>query len=254
MAIQTDRRVVQHIGVSAARGLQLENLNASPTNSLYFYADEIVLAHYVTGEVIRYAPCSGNFNVATNYAGSPLAPNSWGYAWLVGDGTNLNLFADSSMTGTNLPTNLPYRFYIGAFRLDGSGNLLRTKQRGSETNYIQTPASNTIVLPVIRTGSTAVGSATSVANFVPPTATRIRGRIADAPGAIVANYLSSNPNPIAFNGGNNAAYVSVTNGTNGGSSMLFDFFLEDMNLYSINGSAGVQTQCFGWKDGKVNAV
>jgi hypothetical protein len=191
-------------------------------------------------------------------AGS-VAPSTWYNVFLISNGTTLAGLA-STATTPSLPTGYTFSMRVGAMRTDGSSNLLRTIQRGSEAQYQVTAATNTATLPAIATGAHATWFAASVSALVPPTAAKITALVqtfsnftsygALAPNgayAVSASWAGGGEMPpLWFLTG--AGGSGDSNGSTSGSLIL-----ESSNVYYLGNSASSEgAYCRGWTD-KVNA-
>jgi hypothetical protein len=169
--------------------------------------------------------------------------------------------------GPTLPSGYAYSCYLGAVRVDGSGNLLKTIQFGPQAQYLTT----SVGLPLIAstTGTPAAfGSAWTgqlVAAFVPPTAVRIvlqlqvSGTVTSAqtydvnvaPSNTYATVAGTSPFPLC----NVGSSTSNTNGTVTRSNILCEFVLEGTSIYTglVNtGTVAANLSTLGWID-SVNA-
>lgn len=188
--------------------------------------------------------------------GTARVNSSWLNIFFISNGAGIVSLGSASATAPVMPTGYRLVGRIGAMRIDSSGNFLRTKQVGGRAQYVVTAATNTATMPTIVTGlsgSSATPTYTSFAltNFIPPTATVIRGVLS----------ILSNSTGQAIVAPNQTGYGSVTSATNpppvminlpSATALSFEFVLESFNIFyaSSSGSTGLFT--FGWID-KVNA-
>jgi hypothetical protein len=136
-----------------------------------------------------------------------------------------------------MPSGYTYKPRVGAVRNDGSSNLWRTLQYNQDADIIV--GTNPATIIKMANGTTSNTSvpldAISISNFVPPTASRIRGYVMARAGRAGA---APNNNYGAY-GLSNAPPVSVFSiGTDTASSNTFDFALEDTNIYWFCSPAG----------------
>jgi hypothetical protein len=177
-----------------------------------------------------------------------------------------------------MPSGYTYKCYVGAMRVDGSGNLLRTLQLGNEAQY-QVQAAG--ALPIITSTFGTYWTSQSVSTFVPPTATRISAAaefnisvsstavpwngsasIGVAPNGSYAQPNQTGRPPCSSIFASNAAGSGVTV-TNSPvlTAMVCNFELESTNIFTgslvlTNSSATVTAtgvlSALGWRDA-VNA-
>lgn len=125
------------------------------------------------------------------------AANTWYAAYVIFNpttGTTAGLFSTSG-TSPTLPSGYTFARRVGWVRNDGSSNLLRTRQRGENANYVI--GTNPTAFPVLASG--AAGSVTtptwvaaSVSTAVPPTATDIDVHLATAGANRIAMVAPNN--------------------------------------------------------------
>jgi hypothetical protein len=143
---------------------------------------------------------------------------------------------------------------VGAVRNDSSGNLWRTIQYGNRVQIAI--GTNPTTVPVITSGSsgsptTPTWTAVAIGNFVPPTATTIRGTFLMAQSDNTRAILAPNNSYGAWNSANAAPAGNGNTGITGSNifvNVQFDFILESTNIYyaSSNGSTNVLLN--GWED------
>lgn len=194
-------------------------------------------------------------SAANGMDGEARGTSAWIYLYLISNGSvtaGLGTLTSPKSGAPTMPSGYSYSQYIGAMRVDSSGNLLRTIQLGSRAQYAVTAATNTAALPAMITGSSgSISSPTwtsqSVSAFVPPTAGRIYGAIfygASASGGVMLAPnnaygvidSTTNPPPVALE-------ISSDNGVT-----PFDLLLESTNVYYASSTADVGAVCYGWED------
>lgn len=157
------------------------------------------------------------------------------------DGTTGGL-ASLSATSPTMPAGYTYKARIGWVRTAaGSAQLLGTWQLGRRAQYVVGLAQTTTAMLVANVASATLSS-TSVANFVPSTASDIF--------VTGENTTVSTTNVIAPNG-SYAATVSTTNPAPvGGELRQFGgtFMLESTNIFVAGSSGSVNVFCNGWVD------
>src|ERR1019366_1284612 len=151
-------------------------------------------------------------STANGMDGEAPGTSAWIYIWLIDNGSAtaaLTSLASGNGLAPSLPSGYTYKCRVGAMRVDGSGNLLRTLQLGNDVQYTVITPSNTAAFPTLSSG--AVGSttvptwvSTSVAGLLPPTSTSIKvvglvnnGTIMVAPNnAFGVESTATNPAPL----------------------------------------------------------
>ena len=201
--------------------------------------------------------------------------NNWIYIWMIDNGAApAGLVSSASGNGTSpvMPSGYTYKCRLGAMRVDGSGNLLRTLQAGSEVQYVIAPSTNTANLPIITSSFGAYWTSQSISNFVPPTATRIATTLEAQ--LTVASTTNSNVHvAVASNSNYGTSPITtplppcgqflIAPGSGGltlqqASNQICNFELESTSLFtgSSTSAGGTVTSAtlsaLGWKD-KVNA-
>lgn len=107
-----------------------------------------------------------------------LAASNWYYVWAISDGTNTNVLGSLSSTAPTMPGSYSYKRLIGAWRADGTANLLRAYQY-NDWVYLQARQQ------ILSGGVATVFTSVTAANFVPPNANVVQ---MDAyAGALTAN-------------------------------------------------------------------
>jgi len=239
------RRVTNDVTTPATK-VSLSAVSAALANAAG--AITLVNAPNVTVDLTTGASVS----TANGMDGHARGATAWIYLYLIataaGAVAGLGSTFGPPTGGPTLPSGYTSWVYMGAMRVDGSGNLLRTLQLGNRSQYVNTGAG----LPVICSGvqgsiSTPTYVAQPVAAFVPPSANFIR-LVPSTDGNVFvmvapnANYGPSanytNPPPIKIPG---------DAGSGGGSSMTAQLLLESGNIYvATNGNAHIF--CLGWDD------
>lgn len=247
--------------------LKITNDAGTPSSIVDITADQVLLQS-ASGQVIARSNVSVTINItqgtATSTAGgmdgeSP-GTNAWLYLFVIDNGAGPSAVGTLS-TGNGLTPNMPsgytYKCRAGGMRVDNTGNLLRTLQRGRSAQYTVTPTTNTAALPQMAVGVAGnvgggVYAAVSVSNFVPPTAAKL---------SFVAQSFAANGVLVAPNnnyGANGStvrpAPVDTVNIPAGLVALAqpATFVLESTNIYWASTTANNALWALGWEDA-VNA-
>ena len=94
-----------------------------------------------------------------------------------------------------MPSGYTYKCRMGAMRVDGAGNLLRTLQKGALAQYTLVSPSNTQAYPSVGTTASATFAAMATGPVVPPTASTIKVISANA---TVNAQDAISPNAVPF--------------------------------------------------------
>lgn len=255
-----------------AIGLKITNIGAGTPNSQMLFTADQTTAINNSFQIASRTNVSYTLNITLGNLTSTVngmdgeAPgtSSWIYVWAIDNGTQGGTLGSLSATAPTMPSGYSYKCRLGAIRVDGSGNLMRTTQAGNQTQYSPVIASNTTDLPtILSSNATAQTSWTSVsvANVVPPTATRLKlSLMYNGANATQVAVAPNNQFP-AIGAGNHVSgtggLCSFDNGvasTGIGSNQACEMVLESSNVYYITSSSaptyGILAQ--SWTD-KVNA-
>lgn len=202
---------------------------------------------------------------ANGTVGAPLsimstrAASTWYYRWLWYNVTNgLTATLDASSTAPTAPTGYvagDFKAALpGACRTDASGStyLLQTETRMRSSQYVVLAGSNVAAMPQMAAGT--VGSPTTptyiavaIGGFVPPTASRIRGTLAN-PGGGLSSVAPNNSYGV-YNSSTNPPPLSSGSQTGtAGNNFQYDFSIESTNIYWNSSIAASQLYCLGWED------
>lgn len=237
-----------------ANGLIITNNAGTPTTQLDISS---TAAQVVTAFGYPYSvpALSVTLNAATTGANAldtgSLANNTWYHVYIIatGSGAGATLLSTSA-TAPTMPTGYAYKYRVGAVRTGGAATFLRTIQKGNTTSYQVVAGSTTPNMPIVVTGVT--GSVTvptyttfSMANFVPPTAVKVRGGALSVAGIAIGapnaaygpHSTLTNPPPLYVNTAMNA---------------WFEFVLETQNIFYAANNASTVLWVAGWVDA-VNA-
>lgn len=242
---------------SSVSGLKITNNAGTPSTKIDVTFIQACLVSAVGAPAFA---TSGSFTIdltvgtvtstANGMDGSARPASGWVYLYVISTGSgSAGLGSNTSpLSGApTLPAGYAFYAYVGAMRCDGSSNLLRTMQKGCEAQYQITAASNTTVPPSMATGSSAVWTAIAIAAFVPTTASKIKGIMANvSPGNNTLVTVAPNN---AYVGNGPWLFTNSTGTTFGSLDMVFDMVLESTNIYygSTSGSA-TTISALGWTD------
>lgn len=241
-----------------ASGLVIVN-GSSPSSIIYVTANAGVMVS--SGGLVqsRTAISLAAINITTGTSTSTAngmdgeAPgiSGWLYIWLIDNGSataGLVSLASGNGLSPTLPSGYTYKCRLGAMKVDGSGNLMRTTQKGQDAQYTVVSASNTTAFPTLAAGgSPAQGLVTVSGVTIPLTASSILmigqgANVTASSWALSSNATASSP------------YLMQGTGTSVGSSFLTisgTIILETTQiLQSTQTNSSVFVQ--GWKD-SVNA-
>jgi len=260
-----------------ASGLVITNSVGTPNTIITITANQVVM-QTTGGLVINRSNISTSINISTGTVTSTAggmdgeAPgiSGWLYVWMIDNGSAASAIA-SLATGNGLTPNMPsgytFKCRLGAMRVDGSGNLLRTIQNGNTAQYKITTGSNTTAPPNIANGIDGSTFSTtsptlvtaSVSSVVPSTAATIKllcsngfhaGVVSNVLVAPNTNWGGTNQGPL---GSANQGWPCYLNGISGNFlHMSTEFVLEGTTIgYAADGNGG-SVSALGWKD-SVNA-
>lgn len=240
-------------------GLKIVN-DAGTPNSIIDITASQVLTQSLAGVVQNRSNVSTSINITQGTTTSQVGgmdgespgTNAWVYIWLIDNGSSVGAVA-SAASGNGLTPNMPsgytFKCRAGAMRVDVSGNLMRTLQLGSRTQYTLVGATNTATFPVITSGSTSsVMSAAPIGAFVPPTATELAGALYCSSTCI--SILGMNSTTTFTINSPNQYFESVSTATT--HSQPFIAVIESTNVYFGSNSANAALFASGWRD-SVNA-
>lgn len=195
--------------------------------------------------------------------------SGWVYCYLISNGSVTAGIATTTAPASGaptLPSGYTYRVYVGAMFCDSAQNLMRTRQRGADAQYQLVLATNTLVPPVIASGSQVTYSTTSpalaavsVATIVPATASLINVLATSTwKGGTAANVLAApstawggaQRGPTGSGGLIWPIALSTASGIN---TAQADIELEATTIAWCSSGSGGAIACMGWHDGWVNA-
>jgi hypothetical protein len=192
-------------------------------------------------------------SAANGMDGEARGTSAWLYLYLINNGSTtagLATLTSPLSGGPTLPSGYTSSLYVGAMRVDGSGNLLQTQQNGRRAHYVVTAATNTAALPTMGSGSAGSTSsptwvAITLSSFVPATASSVQevansdvgGTATDviaAPNNAYGTATSTNPPPLC----------AITGKQSGVATMP----IESTSTYWASTGADGYLFCVGWDD------
>lgn len=250
---------VTAVANASVNGLSIANNAGTPNTKIDATFTQACLVSAVGAPVFI---ASGSFTIdltlgtvtsaANGMDGEARPTSGWVYLYAISTG------AGSAGLGTTvsplaglptLPAGYSFYAYIGAMRCDGSQNLMRSRQLGSDAQYVITAATNTTAMPTMTSGSASLWTAVAVAAFIPATASTIKGALYNAsPGNNTGGGVAPNNAYVAV--GNAPINFINSTGTTFGSLMIpFEMEIESANIYytSTAGSASILF-ARGWRD------
>lgn len=214
-----------------AQGLSIAT---SGNTSIDFAWDGVTLLNSSNVSFISTTPSTATLNSTTNGVNAwdtgSRPTSNWGNVYIISDGTAVQVLGSASATAPTMPGSYDYRCRVGAFRFDGSQNLVRSLQKGNVSQYVVT---TTAAAPIIASGAsgsttTPTWTSTAITTYVPPTATRIKtilfGTFDNSAGLRDIMLAPSN------------TYGAITSGTNPAPCSLGSADSTGNNMY-------VRTQC-----------
>jgi len=186
--------------------------------------------------------------------------SNWLYFFLISDGLNTAGLCSVSSGGgltPTLPTGYFYSLYVGAMRVDGAGNLLRTLQVGDTTQYTVIGGTNTANYPIpFAAGVGAPGTPTFVSvassSIAPPTAIAIdlHGVMTAAGGAFIFSPNNATGSDVSITNPSFGVGLSGTAGVGSADGGMMN--LESANVFGATNAAAVIV-IRRWRDGNINA-
>lgn len=238
-----------------ASGLVVTNDSASPNSILNLTASQVLMQN-TAGLVINRSSVSLtaiNITTGTSVAtangmdGESPGTSQWLYLWAIDNGSAAAGLVSTSSTSPTMPSGYTYKCRMAAVRVDGSSDLLRILQRGSNAIYNVTATTNTTVYPTIASGSTSLtATSESITGVVPPTASGITVQSVASSSAhrtIVGPTIATNANVMDVNigGGSNSSIRTLS------------FTLVSASTISYGADdASCALNAVGWKD-SINA-
>jgi hypothetical protein len=233
---------IQAILTPSVNKLVVTNNGVSNTQ-VTITADAAVLVD-TNNFAVRVSSVSLTINAATTGANAldagSLAADTEYHFWIINNGTTTAGLVSTSSTAPTMPGGYTYKYRVGAIRtVVGSASFHRFRQMGNSTQYVPTSGSVTTVFPVmLGAGAGSFPVTIPLAQFVPSTATRIRG--------VIVVGSTSGSGAIASN--NFVAQLTFQTGTtNTQVGTFFDIAIESTNVFGGTGNSSNIT-CTGWVD------
>ncbi len=187
------------------------------------------------------------------------AVSTWFKVYVLSNGTAAGAYLVPHGEALSAPSGYTYSGFFGYVRTNasGSGNLLRTLQKGARAQYVVASGTTVTGLPkmasgIVGTVNTGPRDAVALGNYIAPTATHIQGAIARI--NAVSGYAIVAPND-QYDG-----VLSTTNpppaicfSASSSIAMRFEFELESTNLYWASDNTNGALHVLGWTD-SVNAT
>lgn len=271
LALKTESAAEKIIGVAPefACGLTITNDDTTPNTKIAVTISRYVICASSNGDAYRFTyPGAIVCDLGTTGVnGLDVASTLTGtagrdvYIYAVTNGLSLKIIASLTgpATGPSLlnASGYTHRAYLGAMKLDNSGNLYRSRQRGKSTAYKITAATNTATFPFTFGGATSGYSARQVTGGgygAPATAAKVNL-------IVVTNTTSQTayiaPNADYGTGSNPAPLMGmISGGAYTTTSTAVDVLLESNSVYynaSGANAASILVEVAGWTD-EVNAV
>lgn len=247
--------VVQGV-VGAFKNLKITN-GGTPDTQVAVTADQVMLGTS-GGGTARVTSVNVTISTASTGANAldagTIATATWYYIFIIYNGSTIAGLMSLSATNPTLPATYTYFARVGAIStgVSPSTNLTRILQYGRDVQYVVTPTSQTVALPIITNSVANSLTAYSVSPWVPPIASKIKiqptfGVTLSSSTAVLtvapnANYTSVGVTPYTFG-------LSLTGSFSFISSSLIEFVLESTNIYAAQaGANGSVISCLGWSD------
>lgn len=251
------------LGIASALGLIVTN-NVSTPNTKVDISASVAIMLTTAGIPVRATTVAVTIDLTTvgaNGMDIGSRPTSgWAYLYLISNGSvTAGLATASSPTAAapTMPSGYIYADYVGAMFLDGSQNLLRSRQLGNHAQYKVTGGTNTAALPNIANGVAGTYSATapvwatpSIVAFVPLTAAVIAIVAVNKYNTLSAGFMQVAPsNAYSGNSSVNPGFYDSTSGAGtGGQGGYFEMQLESTTIAWAANTNGCGINCAGWTD------
>lgn len=212
-------------------------------------SDQLIVQDSSNNPVLLTA-YSQQLNTATTGAGGldtgTLAANVWYYVFAIYNGTLTNILFSLSPTAPTLPSGYTFSSIIGAFRSDGSKNIVGFLQRNRRWRYlVGNNLSNLQIMASGASGSTTVPTFTSLAvgTFVPTAIADTIVIVAQANNAASSTLIAApNSNYGPSLSTTAPCPVSISNG----STALAEITLESTNIFYAS-QANTSIACYGFE-------
>lgn len=239
-------------------GLKVANNAGTPNSKIDITAIAAVMVNS-SGTSVRATAVSVTLDLTSGHSsatangmdGETPGTSAWIYTYLINNGSvtaALGTLSSPLSAAPTMPAGYTSSVYVGAMFVDGSGNLMRSKQHGNQARYSVTATTNTANLPVLANGtagsvSSPTYAAVAVGSFVPATAGAI---------ALVANAnVGGTPVVILVAPNNNFGTATSTNPppvVSSGDTHVDELVLESTNIYWASSGTDGYLFCYGWED------
>lgn len=239
------------------------SLSATGTNlSVAVSANEVTLENTSNNVYTTVRNVSVTINTQSSGADGldtgSLAANTWYAVFLIYNGTTTAGLISTSATSPTLPSGYTYKARVGWIRTDGTADKYPRsfKQAGRRGQWVVSAGSNVATARTMISGDSGTLNssltAVAVANYVPPTASRIIGAIYQKSTGNLTMGVQASPNSIATDAGGPGVFLSQSiNTAYANQQVQFDFMLESSNIYyaaNNGGSGSVGMLAIGWED------
>lgn len=205
-----------------------------------------------------YTNAALSLTISTGSAGAnaldtgTVANSTWYAVYVIYNPTTVTVagLLSTSATSPTLPSGYTFKTRLGWVRTHSDGTLLRTMQYGRNAQYVVTGSTNTPNLPIMASGSnSSVYTAVSVSNYVPSTASRIRGAAYVVSSVSTQVLLAPNGNYGAWNSTTNPPPCRADCDAGANTTYcMYDFLLESTNIYYAANGNTCGVTCMGWED------
>lgn len=255
-----------------ATGLVITNNLSTPNSIITLTARQAVL-QTTAGLIVNRSNVSVSVNISLGNSVSAAggmdaeAPgvSAWIDLFMIDNGaapSGLGSLAAGNALNPNMPSGYSYKCYLGAMRVDGSGNLLRTRQMGTRVEYRPDNSTNNTGFQQVFSAQSPGPTAwvvQSVIGFVPPTAGQyigiIEGNTSTGFGC-VSSVAFPATNPVCTQYPSASPPLTLLFSTGPSTAATFTFILgtpSNQQFYYATGGSGVMSAfALGWVDA-VNA-
>jgi len=261
---------------SVAQPVQGEFKNLTITNTtsgtaashVIVTADQVLLWNASNGAInVQNVSLDINANAtgANGLDTGAFAINTWYYVWVIYNGVTATTagLLSASATAPTMPSGFTYKARFGAIRAGAGPAFVNMMQKGRRAQYlVGTYGGNALAVPPVIingvTGTFSVTSptlaSTSVANFVPTTASAIHvlgnqfwesGTSANLLVAPNTQFGGTNNGP---GGSNGMSYPIMIRNTTAQDNKAAWLLLESAAIAVASDAAGGAVSCLGWED------
>jgi hypothetical protein len=242
------------LGLGGFRSLKV---SATGTNANVTVAADAIVLLDANGQADLRSNISLTAGLSPSLDAGSVMANTWYSVWVisnVGNGGNSDaIWCSLSATSPVMPAGWTHKARVGWIRTDGTGNPFGFKQKGRRAQWVVAPGTNLTAQPVMASGiqgnvTTGTWVSVDVSGFVPPTASCIRGVVANSAAPAGTTMAHPNANAGAYNSLTLIPAVSVSIGVGSRTIMPFDFVLEGSSIYYAADQADSRAYSTGWED------